>query len=216
MLHEKSTMLTEAIFSDDRQQRYLLRKEWDTDKPKATIIMTNPSTADINRLDYTTLYILNNLIKLDFGGVDIVNMTARTTTKLNVKEGLDNEADEVNTQYILTSAQQSDHVIIAWGKLGENNKKVRAVQEGILEELRPFTDKLYLIANEAGDAGHHPLSPSIRFTWVLTKFELSTPPAEPPKSEEPKKRGRKKSEPADTAIQTVTTDQHEMTKPDMI
>ena len=85
MLTEKITMRTETVFSDDRLNRYLLRREWDNKKPRATIIMTNPSAADLLTLDYTTLYILNNISRLDFGAVDIVNMTSRITTKLNVK-----------------------------------------------------------------------------------------------------------------------------------
>ena len=51
MLTDRTTMKTEAVFSEDRRHRYLLRKEWDTKKPKATIIMTNPSTADMLTLD---------------------------------------------------------------------------------------------------------------------------------------------------------------------
>jgi hypothetical protein len=58
MLTDKVVMKTETIFSDDRSHRYLLKKEWDSKKPKATIIMTNPSTADIMMMDYTTLYII--------------------------------------------------------------------------------------------------------------------------------------------------------------
>ena len=60
MVIDKLTMKTETVFSDDRLRRYLLRKEWDNKKPKATIIMTNPSFADLLTLDYTTLYILKN------------------------------------------------------------------------------------------------------------------------------------------------------------
>ena len=72
MITDKLTMKTETVFSDDRLNRYLLRKEWDNKKPRATIIMTNPSFADLLTLDYTTLYILNNISQLDFGAVDIV------------------------------------------------------------------------------------------------------------------------------------------------
>ena len=96
MQTEKGVMKTETIFSDDRRHRYLLRKEWDTKKPKATIIMTNPSTADISMLDYTTLYIINNLVRLDFGAVDIVNLVSKTTTKLQVKEDIADEMDKEN------------------------------------------------------------------------------------------------------------------------
>lgn len=73
-------MRTETVFSDDRLNRYLLRKEWDSKKPRATIIMTNPSAADLLTLDYTTLYILNNFFiakGLGFGYQEILNMPVK-------------------------------------------------------------------------------------------------------------------------------------------
>jgi hypothetical protein len=179
MLTDKAAVKTEAIFSDDRKHRYILRKEWDSKKPKATIIMTNPSTADMLTMDYTTLYIMNNIIKLDFGIIDIVNLTSKITTKLDVKNDLDLKLDADNTDFILKSAEKSDKVILAWGRLGENNKKVRDVQDSLLVHLKPFKEKLCVIANESGDSGFHPLAPQIRFSWTLKKYE-------PPKTPEVK------------------------------
>ena len=98
MLTEKVMLRTETVFSDDRLNRYLLRKGWDTKKPRATIIMTNPSVADLMTMDYTTLYILNNISKLDFGAVDIVNLSSRITTKLNVNEDLGADIEKENTE----------------------------------------------------------------------------------------------------------------------
>lgn len=175
MLTEKNTMKTETIFSDDRRHRYLLRKEWEPKKPKATIIMTNPSTADIAMMDYTTLYIINNLVRLDFGAVDIVNMVSKTTTKLQVKEDVDDKLDKENLDQILKSAEKSDNIIVAWGKLGENNKKVRDLQDSLLGHLKAYKDKLYVIADSQGNSGFHPLAPQIRFTWVLKKYEIPVP-----------------------------------------
>lgn len=175
MLTEKGTIKTEAIFSDDRKQRYLLRKEWDSKKPKATIIMSNPSTADLHTLDYTTLYILNNLIKLNFGGVDIVNMISKCTRKLDVKLDLQDEPTDENIRQILKSAERADKVIIAWGKGGVSGKKIQTLQRKILEPLKPFAHKLCIIANENGESGFHPLAPQIRFSWYLVPFERLEP-----------------------------------------
>jgi hypothetical protein len=177
MLTEKAILKTEATFSEDRRRRYILRKEWDAKKPRATIIMTNPSTADMLMMDYTTLYIMNNIVKLDFGTVDIVNLTSKITTKLDVKNDL--EVDEENFNVICKSAEKSDKVILAWGKLGENNKKVRDVQDILLERLKPFKEKLCVIASQNGESGFHPLAPQIRFSWILKKYE-------PPKTPESK------------------------------
>jgi len=177
MITDRVTLKTETIYSDNRQHRYLLRKEWDPKKPKATIIMTNPSTADILTMDYTTMYILNNLVKLGFGSVDIVNMISKPTKKLKIKDDIDS-LDEINLSIIEKAADKSDSVIVAWGKLGENNKKVRVIQERLLARLKPFRNKLFEIASEKGDFGFHPLAPQIRFTWVLKKFEFDEDPNE--------------------------------------
>ena len=168
---DKAVVKTEAVFSEDRKHRYLLRKEWDTKKPKATIIMTNPSTADMLTMDYTTLYIMNNIVKLDFGAIDIVNLVSKMTTKLDVKNDFDLQPDTENIDTIFKSAEKSDKVILAWGKLGENNKKIRDAQDSLLERLKRFNEKLCVIANEKGESGFHPLAPQIRFSWVLKKYE---------------------------------------------
>jgi hypothetical protein len=179
MQTDKAIVKTDAVFSNDRKHRYLLRKEWDAKKPRATIIMTNPSTADMLTMDYTTLYIMNNIVRLDFGSIDIVNLTAKMTLKLDVQKDLDLKPNTDNLDFILKSAEKSDKIIIAWGKLGENNKKVRDVQDFLLERLKPFKDKLHVIASENGGSGFHPLAPQIRFSWVLKKYE-------PPKAQESK------------------------------
>jgi hypothetical protein len=187
MYIEKAVMKTETVFSDDRFHRYLLRKEWDAKKPRAAIIMTNPSTANILTMDYTTMYILNNLAKLDFGSVDIVNMVSLTTTKLKMSDNSASLADEENIGYIVKSAEKADNVIIAWGKLGENNRKVRDIQNVILERLKPFKDKLYVIAanaQEKSESGFHPLAPQIRFVWVLKKFEFPVQRESKPKPQD--------------------------------
>jgi len=176
MLTDKITMKTEAVFSEDRRHRYLLRKEWDSKKPKATIIMTNPSTADMLTMDYTTLYIMNNVVKLDFGAIDIVNLTSKMTLKLDVPKDIEIKLDDENIDCIVKSAEKADKVIIAWGKLGENNKRVRDAQDSLLERLKLFKDKLCVIGNENGSSGFHPLAPQVRFSWLLKKYEVPQTP----------------------------------------
>ena len=109
------------MFSDDRSRMYLLRKEWENKKPKATIIMTKPSAADLVVIDYTTLYILNNISKLDLCSVDIVNLSSKVTLKLNAKLDLDVKIKKENAEFIPKSADKSDKIIIVLEKISENN-----------------------------------------------------------------------------------------------
>lgn len=156
---EKSTIKTEVVFSDDRKHRFLLRKEWDRSKKKATVIMVNPSYADAMLFDQTTMYVVNNLHRLDFGGVDIVNVFSSLDGKPSVNEHIEKE----NLECILASAAKADTIIIAWGKAGDASKAVLRQQEYMMKQLEPFRDKLMTL-------GFHPLAPRMRAQWELKKI----------------------------------------------
>lgn len=49
-------------------------------------------------------------------------------------------------------------------------RKIRLLQEALLEQLSPYQDKLFVIADSMGRVGFHPLAPQIRFTWYLKPF----------------------------------------------
>ena len=57
----KSTLETEAIFSDDQQHRYLLKKTWDNEKQTITIITMYPHYDGILNIDLTTQLIMNKV-----------------------------------------------------------------------------------------------------------------------------------------------------------
>lgn len=60
----KSTIYTEAIFSDDEHHRYLLKKTWDEKKPACTVITMYPHLDGVLSLDLTTVLILNQLANM--------------------------------------------------------------------------------------------------------------------------------------------------------
>ena len=123
---------------------------------------------------------MNNIVKLDFGAIDIVNLVSKMTTKLDVPNDLEPKPNAENIDFIVKAAEKADKVIIAWGKLGENNKKIRDAQDYLIERLKPFKDKLCIIVTQdGGGSGYHPLAPQIRFSWTLKKYE-------PPKTPEVK------------------------------
>ena len=108
MLEETTIIKSKAIFSDDKEHRLLLRKEWDSEKPTAMVIMINPNTADTVNFDMTTMLVLNNVSKLGFGSVNIVNLYSRIMEKLNLRfngddELIADEADEIIQQYAAMS-----------------------------------------------------------------------------------------------------------------
>lgn len=100
MLEETTIIKSKAIFSDDKEHRLLLRKEWDSEKQTAMVIMINPNTADTVNFDMTTMLVINNLHKLGFGSVNIVNLYSRIMEKLDLRfngddELIDDDSDAV-------------------------------------------------------------------------------------------------------------------------
>ncbi len=206
MQTEKMLVRTEAVFSDDRTRRYLLLREWDAKKPKALIIMTNPSTAGTIALDFTTMYILNNITQLGYGSVNIANLVSKMTLRLNTKN--DMEAEDENFEQIVKAAQKADKVIIAWGRIGDNSFKVREVQDKLLARLEPFKEKLCEIGNVSGESGFHPLAPQIRSNWILNPYKIP----EPVKAQEeaqPKTKSKRKAKTQEVKSEPDTTEMSE-------
>ena len=56
------------------KNKYVVRKEWDKNKRKALVLMKNAGFADEIVQDQTTMYVINNLVKLDYGSVIIMNL----------------------------------------------------------------------------------------------------------------------------------------------
>ena len=76
MVEETNTMVTRAIFSEDRNHRYLLSKEWDVSLPNAVVIMLQAGKSNGLIQDVTTCNIINCVSQLDndYGSVSIVNL----------------------------------------------------------------------------------------------------------------------------------------------
>ena len=165
-----TTLTTEAVFSDDGLNRYLLRKTWDTEKPRIAVIMLAPSEASGIELDSTTQLVLNNVARLGYGGVDIVNLFA-TLNDFSLKHAA--EEDSVNMDAILGSATEADEVVYAPGVGKAGNKVFQKRQEQVLSALRPFEPKLYCLTDANGKARlQHPLSPAVR-VWHLSPMKIS-------------------------------------------
>ncbi|WP_054743964.1 DUF1643 domain-containing protein [Cellulosilyticum ruminicola] len=167
---EKSTITTEVHYSEDRHHRYLLYKEWDNSLKKATIIMLNPAIANAVTMDLTTMYIINNISKLGYGSVEIVNIFSKLNAEINSDIKIELLTDETNDKMIRASVARTDTVIIAVGKGGETNKQIKTRVEQLMELIKEHENKLYEICDEKGRYGWHPLAPSVRSGWKLLKM----------------------------------------------
>lgn len=166
----KTTLVTEAVFSEDGVKRYLLRKIWDEKKPKLAIIMLAPSGASGIELDNSTQLVLNNANRLGYGSVDVLNLFS-TLNDFTLKNAEDEDSD--NMKAILKSAKDADAIIYAAGVGKAKNTKFQHRQKTIISQLKPLENKLHCLCNENGEARfQHPLAPAVR-TWFLSPFKVN-------------------------------------------
>ena len=148
-----------AVFSKDGKKRYKLESVWDENKPKACIIMSQPSTADELLTDQTTMLCYNNAVAQNFGGVSIVNVFC----------GLDYtkpETDRINSSLLLEECSKADVVIVAYGRGTAHTEE----KERLLEALKKTCpEKLHTIIDSSGQSYTHPLSPRAH-VWCIQKL----------------------------------------------
>ena len=171
MLNEKDNIKCESVFNDDRTHRFLWKRVWDKDKPIACVIMLNPCIADNIINDLTTNLVVNNIARLEkYGGVIIVNLFSMLTSKLNFRWNSDQDLNlPENDEYIKKSANESDVIVLAWGKSADSNQRIAARAEHVVAMLAEHRDKMMIITD--GDKRMiHPLTPSCRGYWDLLPF----------------------------------------------
>ena len=161
----KITVETEAIFSDDQQHRYLLKKTWDSEKQAITIITMYPHYDGILNIDLTTQLIMNKVSEMEaFGSINFVNLYSNITTHINIKH-LDAYDKHTDIQ-IMKSVKESDEVILAWGSYAKKPVVEARVNE-ILEMLKPHKKKVKQLINPETNEIMHPLNPKARQKWIL-------------------------------------------------
>ncbi|MBU7217638.1 DUF1643 domain-containing protein [Staphylococcus gallinarum] len=160
----KSTLETEAIFSDDQQHRYLLKKTWDSEKQTITIITMYPHYDGILNIDLTTQLIMNKVSEMEtFGSVNFVNLYSNITTHINIKH-LDAYDKHTDIQ-IMKAVKESDEVILAWGAYAKKPIVEARVKE-VLEMLKPHKKKVKQLINPETNEIMHPLNSKARSKWT--------------------------------------------------
>ncbi len=192
-----TTLTTDTIHSEDGKKRYLLHKEWDTEKPQLAILMIAPGEADNVALDKTTMQVLNNSVRLGFGGVYIMNLFSLIN---DFDLAYAESTDEENMEVIRMILEKVDTVIYAPGVGKMKNTVFLERQRQVAKILHPHEEKLQCLCNADGKSRlQHPLSPAIR-VWYLSKVTIKEILAEEQqnkadkKNTPPKKSNRTKKE----------------------
>lgn len=163
-----TTLTTEAIFSDDGKNRYLLKKTWNSEEPNLAIVMLAPSEASGIVLDLTTQLVLNNTATLGFGSVSIVNLSP-AVDDFNLRQA----NDEENVKTMVSVFESANTIIYAPGVGKAKNKAFQQLQAEIANLLRPYEEKLKCLCDSQGaNRLQHPLSPAVR-TWYLSPLSAA-------------------------------------------
>lgn len=169
VIDRRGSIRSEAVFNEDYTHRFILRKEWNKEKKKAVVIMIQPNTNDPYELDLTTVRVINNLNRIGYGYVDLVNIYSVVTKKLYLKGYDEDLVREENDGYILRACTKTDTVILAWGSVEETSPKIADRIQELMTKLEPFKDKMYIICDSQTTAARHPLAPSVASHWNLVK-----------------------------------------------
>ncbi len=192
MRTEVTQLRTEAVYSDEGDKRYLLRKTWDESKPKLAIVMLAAGDADGIQLDTTTQLVINNAARLGYGSVAIVNLSA-TLNDFTLRNA---EEDPENIETIVAVSSDAESVVYAPGTGKAKNKSFIRLQEQVLCALLPYEDKLCCLCNEDGEGRlQHPLSPQVR-RWQLSPLKIGELVSIPEKIDpKPRKKAKAKDTP---------------------
>lgn len=166
----KSMIKTEVTYDEEMKNKYVVKKEWDKSKRKALILMKNAGLADEIVQDQTTMYVMNNLSKLGYGSVVIMNLFPSL-------EGNDtNESATENLKSVQEEVTKVDDVIIAVGTGIETNKEAQKRLHMVVAILLDKKANILQIECPKGRKGFHPLYPAVKNGWKLVPYEV--PPVE--------------------------------------
>lgn len=164
MRRTKSIIKTEVIYDDEMKNKYLIRKEWNKNQKSALVIMKVAGQANEIMQDQTTMYVINNLSKLGYGVVDIVNLFPSASGNETKESAIE------NLKCIQEAILRVDDVIIAVGKGAEKNKKAIERLNMILAILLDKKSKIFQLEEKFGRRGFHPLYHALKHEWKLVPY----------------------------------------------
>ncbi|CBH22642.1 conserved protein of unknown function [Acetoanaerobium sticklandii] len=168
---EKATIKTEACFSDNKQHRFYMKKVWDSKKSSALVLMLSAGSCNGLTMDYSSLFTVNNLVRLDYGSVEIMNLFTEINTPVKSAALKDTKMINSNNNMILEKAKSVDTIVFAWGRAGNTSKIVQERINQVVELLSEYKQKTCILCDEDSRKYFHPLAPKVRSIWNLQPIE---------------------------------------------
>ena len=143
----------DAVISDCGKYRYLLRRTWDHKKPRALLVMLNPSTADARQDDATIRSCVRLLSGLGYGSMEVVNVFAYRATKPDELLTAANPYGPKNEDSVRAAIKRCAIVIVAWGAWPLADQAAIYIRNAIRAE-RPA---MFCFGRTKSGAPKHPL-----------------------------------------------------------
>lgn len=161
----KNILKTEVTYDEEMKNKYVVKKEWDKSKRKALILMKSAGLTDEIVQDQTTMYVMNNLSKLGYGSVVIMNLFPSLEGKNT------NGSATENLKFVQEEVTKVDDVIIAVGTGIETNKEALKRLHIIVAILLDKKLNILQIESSRGRRGFHPLYPAVKNGWKLVPYD---------------------------------------------
>lgn len=162
-------MKSDAVLSLDGLYRYRLERQWD-DRPTATWIMLNPSTADAHVDDPTVNRCVSFTRRAGYGRLLIVNLFALRCTD---PDGLPSSADPMgpaNLVHVSRALEEAQLVVCAWGTHPFARCSVVRLK---LRELAPAGVDVVCLGKTAKGDPKHPVR--LGASTLFLPFDLPLP-----------------------------------------
>lgn len=156
-----------AILSDDGLYRYQLLRVWDKNKRKATVVMLNPSKADMLITDRTVMNVTNYLVENNYGSLTVVNLFAFRATDPKFLNQRDEVQETLNNDYLKEAFLDSDVIIVAWVR--DKDKFVTRKRE-VEKLLLEYQSKIKCFEDGSGKKLRHPRD--LGSNWKLVDYEF--------------------------------------------
>lgn len=143
----------DAVISDCGKYRYLLRRTWDHAKPRALLIMLNPSTADAEVDDATIRSCVRLFKGHGYGSFEVVNLFAFRATDPDELGRAADPIGERNDGVIEAAVNRCDMAVCAWGAHPIAGNRASTVR-GLVRRYRPA---VFCFGKTKAGAPKHPL-----------------------------------------------------------
>jgi hypothetical protein len=143
----------DAVISDCGKYRYLLRRTWDHGKPRALIIMLNPSTADAEVDDPTIRSCARLTRELGYGSFEVINLFGlRAPDPAELEKSVD-PIGARNADVGDAAINRCDIVICAWGA----HPMARPRGDTMISWVKGWKPAAYCFGITKNGAPKHPL-----------------------------------------------------------